>query len=393
MANPHSCGHPDEIGEDNPFSVQAVYGTKGPDQAPGQHEERGDAPLPSGALGAEAQSVDEAGGKRWTKRVFESDLVAADLWADEHDDCLGDSKQQQRLRSLREMTEDPMKGWRPMIMVNEVMVSVLENLAAGAPNFRQLFDLVLSSAKASLYARMPFRLPPVLLLGPPGAGKSRAATLVAECLGTVVEKVPITMQTGCGVLSGLDVSWRNPRLGAVARVLLGAKTSSPILLLDEIDKSNPRSEYGQLLDPLHDLLEQDTARCFTDEYLRVPIAADAIIWLATANDDCLIPAPILDRMLVIEVSQPTEAEMGIILTTMIRVAMARWGGWFDHSCPITADTLKTLRRIHPRAARRVIDLAVGFAVAAGRPIILPEDVEHARKVTMSPKSAMKIGFF
>jgi ATP-dependent Lon protease len=201
------------------------------------------------------------------------------------------------------------------------------------------------------------------------------------------------MQTGCGVLSGLDVSWRNPRLGAVARVLLGSKTASPVLLLDEIDKSNPRSEYGQLLDPLHDLLEQDTARCFTDEYLRLPIATDAIIWLATANDHRMIPGPILDRVLLIEVLQPTEAEMGIILTTMIRAAMARWGGWFDGSAPITQDTLKTLRGIHPRAARRVIDLAVGFAVAAGRPIILPEDVEHARKVTMSPKSAMKIGFF
>lgn len=392
MAHHHSCKPPDEVGEQNPFTIEAVYGVEQTDRPRDEQEGRGDAPLPAHALGAEIECVSETGHTQWVKRIFEPGAAAAELSNDDNDH-FGDSKEQARLRALRDMATDPLKGWRPMIMVNEVMVSALENLAEGAPNFRQLFDLVLSSAKASLYARMPFRLPPVLLLGPPGAGKSRAATFIAECLGTAVEKVPITMQTGCGVLSGLDVSWRNPRLGAVARVLLGSKTASPVLLLDEIDKSNPRSEYGQLLDPLHDLLEQDTARCFTDEYLRLPIAADAIIWLATANDHRIIPDPILDRMLVIEVQQPTEAEMGVILTTMIRAAMARWQGWFDGAEPITADTLKMLRGIHPRAARRVIDLAVGFAVAAGRPIILPEDVEHARKVTMSPKSAMKIGFF
>ncbi|MCA3160355.1 MAG: AAA family ATPase [Burkholderiales bacterium] len=392
MAHHHSCKPTDEVGEQNPFTIEAVYGVEQTDRPRDEQEGRGDAPLLIHPLGTEVERVTETGHSQWVKRIFEPSTAAAELRNDDNDH-FGDSKEQARLRALQDMAEDPMKGWRPMITVNEAMVGALESLAEGAPNFRQLFDLVLSSAKASLYARMPFRPPPVLLIGPPGAGKSRAANLVAQCLGTVVEKVPITMQTGCGVLSGLDVSWRNPRLGTVARVLSGAKTASPILLLDEIDKSNPRSEYGQLLDPLHDLLEQDTARSFTDEYLRLPIAADAIIWLATANDVHLVPAPILDRMLVIEVTQPSEAEMGVILTTMIRAAMARWGGWFDHTTPITADTLKTLRSIHPRAARRAIDLAVGFAVAEGRPILLPEDVEHARNVTMSPRSAMKIGFF
>jgi len=392
MVHHRSQRQPDEVAEQNPFSIEAVYGTPGPDRLADDEKGRGDAPLLIHPLGTEIECLTEAGHSQWVKRIFEPSTAAAELRHDDNDH-FGDSKEQARLRALREMAEDPMKGWRPMITVNEAMVGELESLAKGAPNFRSLFDIVLSAAKASLHAGMPFRLPPVLLLGPPGAGKSRAATLMAESLATAIEKVPITMQTGCGVLSGLDVSWRNPRLGAVARVLLGSKTASPVLLLDEIDKSNPRSEYGQLLDPLHDLLEQDTARCFTDEYLRLPIATDAIIWLATANDHRMIPGPILDRVLLIEVLQPTEAEMGIILTTMIRAAMARWGGWFDGSAPITQDTLKTLRGIHPRAARRVIDLAVGFAVAAGRPIILPEDVEHARKVTMSPKSAMKIGFF
>ncbi len=326
------------------------------------------------------------------KRIYDPAPAAAELLGEEFDDRLGESKLAARTKALGSMANDPMLGWKPSIVATDAMVADLETLSASAPNFQALFAIVIAAAQASRHAGMPFRLPPLLLVGPPGAGKSRAAHLVAGALGTNAEKVPVTMQTGAGVLSGLDWTWRSPSMGAVARALLGAKTASPILVIDEIDKSCPRSEYGQLLDPLHDLLEFDTAREFRDEYLKLPMAADAILWIATANDLATIPAPILDRMLVLEVQQPNPQEMEVILRAMIQAATKRWGDWFEAGAKVDLGTISALRAIHPRAARRIIDLAVQHAVAAGRRAIIADDVERARMMVTNPHKSTKIGF-
>lgn len=347
---------------------------------------------PDMPVGSEIRHDDNGEGLRWLKRIYDPAPAALELSGEEYDDRIGEDKLRARNKALSAMANDPLQGWRPMIMANDAMIADLEALADAAPNFRALFEVVLAAAKASLHAAMPLRLPPLLLVGAPGAGKTRAAHALANTLQTTIQKLPVTMQSGAGVLSGLDWSWRTPSMGAVARALLAAETSSPVIVIDEIDKSCPRSEYGQLLDPLHDLLEADTARSYSDEYLKHPMAADAVMWLATCNELAPIPAPILDRMLVLEVQQPNPHEMGVILRAMIKAAITRWGDWFPAEIDVDASTIAALRSIHPRAARRVIDLAVQHAVAAGRCTILPEDVERARMITIGPDTRRKIGF-
>ncbi|WP_284180361.1 AAA family ATPase [Rhabdaerophilum sp. SD176] len=371
--------------DENPENIN-VYAEKS-----AQKQGGGVKPPPDRPIGAELLHPEANGNRRWLKRIYDPAPAAAELASDDFEGP-GQDKLVARTKALRQMADDPMLGWRPMIMATDAMIGDLDALAATAPNFRRLFDIVLAAARASRHAAMPLRLPPILLVGPPGAGKTRAAYAIAGALGTSVEKVPVTLQTGAGVLSGLDWTWRTPSMGAVAKALLATKTASPIVIIDEIDKSCPRSEYGQLLDPLHDLLEVDTAREFEDEYLKMPLASDALLWLATANDIDAIPAPILDRMLVIQIDQPNRHEMGVILEAMIQAAMKRWGDWFPAKIDVDAATLAALRVIHPRAARRIIDLAVGFAVAAGRRAVLPEDVERARVITIGLTTKRKIGF-
>lgn len=378
--------------ERNPFEVDIDENSEVDAGNPDQEQGGGLKPPPHHPIGTEILHADGAGGFRWLKRIFDPAPAARELGGEEFEDRFGDDKLRARNKALGAMAKDPMQGWRPMIIATDAMIADLEALAGGAPNFRALFDIVVAAARASVHAAMPLRMPPVLLVGPPGAGKSRAAYAIASALQTSIEKVPVTMQTGAGVLSGLDWTWRTPSMGAVAKALLSAQTACPILVIDELDKSSPRSEYGQLLDPLHDLLDSDTARSFSDEYLKLPIAADGVHWLATCNELSPIPAPILDRMLVLEVAQPTPSEMGIILRAMIQAATKRWGDWFDAEEDINPVTISALRSIHPRAARRVIDLAVGFAVAAGRRVVLADDVERARMITIGLITTRKIGF-
>jgi len=74
------------------------------------------------------------------------------------------------------------------------------------------------------------------------------------------------------------------------------------------------------------------------------------------------------------------------------VVLVRGVAWNDGSAPITQDTLKTLRGIHPRAARRAIDLAIGFAVAAMRRTLVADDVNRAMQVMDMARRSPKIGF-
>lgn len=376
--------------ERNPFEEEISENSKTGAEKADQEQRGGVKPPLDQPIGAEILHADTAG-PRWLKRIYDPAPAAAELANDDFEG-LGENKLAARAKALRQMADDPMLGWRPMIMATDAMIGDLDALAASAPNFRRLFDIVLAAARASRHAAMPLRLPPILLAGQPGAGKSRAAYAIAGGLDTTIAKVPVTMQTGAGVLSGLDWTWRTPSMGAVARALLATETASPIVIIDEIDKSCPRSEYGQILDPLHDLLEVDTAREFEDEYLKIKLAADSVFWLATANDLGAIPAPILDRMLVIEVQQPTPQEMETILRAMIQASKKRWADWFDAGPNVDPATISALRAIHPRAARRIIDLAVGFAVAAGRRAVHLEDVERARMITIGPNTSQKIGF-
>lgn len=378
--------------ERNPFEDEISENSEVDAGNPDQEEGGGIKPPPDHPIGTEVLHADAEGVPRWLKRIYDCTFAARELGGEDFDERFGDDKLRARSKALKAMADDPMQGWRPMTVASDAMIADLVALADAAPNFRALFEVVISAARASLLAAMPLRLPPLLLVGPPGAGKSRAAFAMASALQTSIEKVPVTMQTGAGVLSGLDWSWRSPSMGAVARALLTAQTACPILVIDEIDKSSPRSEYGQLLDPLHDLLESDTARHFVDEYLKLPLAADGVLWIATANDLAPIPASITDRMLLLEVQQPTPSEMGVILRAMIQAAIIRWGDWFPAEIDVDPGTISALRSIHPRAARRVIDLAVGFAVAAGRRVVLADDVERARMITISPKMTRKIGF-
>ena len=79
------------------------------------------------------------------------------------------------------------------------------------------------------------------------------------------------------------------------------------MVIDEIDKANAEHAY----DPrgrLYCLLEHDTAREFTDEFAEVAIDTSQFIWIATANDERSIPDPILSRMDIFEVREPTPDE-------------------------------------------------------------------------------------
>lgn len=147
-----------------------------------------------------------------------------------------------------------------------------------------------------------FYIPPILLLGDPGIGKTLLAMQLAKSLDVPMEKISAGSTQGAFQFTGSHTSWTSARPGSLISLLAAGKSASPVVIVDEVDKI--RDAQYPVLPVLLDLLERETAKQFRDEFFEMSFDASKVIFVLTAN--CLdgVPSSLTSRCEIFEVSRP-----------------------------------------------------------------------------------------
>lgn len=146
---------------------------------------------------------------------------------------------------------------------------------------------------------MGFRLPPMLLDGPPGIGKSHWARKLGELIAAPVMVMDAGNENASFGLVGSQRGWGGAEPGRLVRCVMRARIANPIVVVDEIEKAgtatSTRGQAFGLPEAMLPLMEPLTARRWICPYYQVPFDMSWVGWILTSNTAALLPEPFLSR--------------------------------------------------------------------------------------------------
>ena len=219
------------------------------------------------------------------------------------------------------------------------------------------------------------------LVGPPGVGKTSLGISIAEALGRKFVKHSLGGVKDESEIRGHRRTYVGALPGRILKSMEQAQTMNPVFLLDEIDKlssdyrGDPASAMLEVLDP-----EQNAK--FSDHYLEVPYDLSQVLFITTANYLENIPAPLRDRMEIVQLSSYTEIEKQQIARNHLLHEQLEAHGITEDEFTITDEAILEIIQFYTREAGvRELSRYIGSLIRKAIKNILIEKVEKVEITT------------
>lgn len=229
--------------------------------------------------------------------------------------------------------------------------------------------------------------PILLFVGPPGVGKTSLGRSIARALGREFERFSLGGMRDEAELRGHRRTYIGAMPGRIIQALRRVGVNNPVMMLDEIDKlgndyrGDPASALLEVLDP-----QQNNS--FRDHYLDLPFDLSKVFFIATANQLGPIPAPLRDRMEIIQLAGYSDQEKLKIARQYLVPRQIKENGLTEEQIEIPDETVNLLTSRYTREAGvRQLERTIGNLA---RKVALDVAKGKSEKTLVSPDEAKNI---